>query len=568
MDTVGDLLETDPRAAPRKGALGHGPENPAGDVLEKRLSGEESLLALQRKGKIADWMEEAFDTTLVPPIRRMIRSVMEYEDTVVLSANSIGKTFTAARLALTLFKWLTEDADIKDVEVFTSAAPPEDNLERLLWGEIYAGLDEADDLGQGWKINSMHIEAGPNSYITGVTIPRSERPEEMESRFSGKHADALFFIFDEGDAIPRPVYKGAESCMSGGSITKMLTLLNPRSPSGPVYEKVRNGECNVVRMSAFEHPNVKTGTQKIPGAVTREKTVRRIADWSRRLAENEEEPDDRVTFTVPDFLVGETARRKDGSTAGPLPPGIRVVTNPSLCHMVLAKYPKTSSYKLISESWVEAAVDRWEAHIDTHGAEVPDGAIMGYDVASVGVDKNVLCFRKENFVGHFDCKWGGVDSDVGADKAAMFYQEKGAKRAKVDTTGVGDGVPRKMRKKGASHTDGVKVSEAPTTQVAEGEFHRLRDQLYWKVREWLRPKQDEPSDAMLPPNEQLKRQLTTPTWSQTKKGEIRVMSKDEMRAEMSGDSPDEFDALALTFAPENPYTETARWSDDEFEPRL
>lgn len=563
MDTVGDLLDADSGATPVSER-----QNPASEVLEKRLDGKESLLRLRQDEKVAEWMEEAYGIEIVEPVRRMIDSVMEYEDTVVLSGNSMGKTHAAARLALTLFKWYSEDSDIKDVEVFTSAAPPEDNLERLLWGEIYAGLEEAEEMGKGWKVNSMHIEAGPNSYVTGVTIPRSERPEQMEARFSGKHADALLFIMDEGDAIPSPVYDGAESCMSGGKVTKMLTLLNPRSPTGPVYEKVRDGECNVVRMSAFDHPNVKSGEQKIPGAVTREKTVRRIADWSRPLGENEEEPEDRVTFEVPDFLVGETAKRKDGSKAGPLQEGVRVVTNPSLCHMVLAVYPKSAAYALISEAWVEAAQERWKEHVQEHGAEVPDGSIMGYDVASVGVDKNVLCFRYDDFVGRFDCKWGGVDSDVGAAKAASFFEEKSAAKAKVDTTGVGDGVPRKMRRKGCAQADGVKVSESSTRRVEEGEFYRLRDQLYWKLREWLRPKEGEKSTAMLPPNDSLKRQLTTPTWSQTQNGEIRVMSKDEMVTELDNGSPDEMDALALTFAPENPYTETARWTDDEFEPRL
>ena len=43
-------------------------------------------------------------------------------------------------------------------------------------------------------------------------IPEAVR----EAKFSGKHAPYLLFILDEGDAIGDEVYRGIESCMSGG----------------------------------------------------------------------------------------------------------------------------------------------------------------------------------------------------------------------------------------------------------------------------------------------------------------------------------------------------------------
>jgi hypothetical protein len=536
------------------------------EVLDRRLSGDDTLDSLRENGEMRAWIEKAFGVTLADPIERMIDSMMRYEVTIVLSANSMGKTHAAARLALAWFHWMMQDSSIKDCEVFTAAAPPERNLKQLLWGEIYAGLNEAEDTFGNYGEYSLHVDGGPNSYVTGVTIPNAARDEQMQARFSGKHADALAFIFDEGDAIPQAVFDGAWSCMSGGKITRMLIMLNPRSPRGPVYRMVQNNEGNVVRLSAFDHPNVIQGDAVIPGAVSRDKVVRRIADWSRPIADGEE-ASERTTFELPDFLVGEVAERPDGSMTAPLPEGKRVVTNPNLCHMVLATYPKQGSHQLISEEWVDAAIERWKAYTGEYGEDIPQGATMGYDVASTGVDRNVLCFRKNNYVAPFNYYWSGVDPDTGASRAATAFSDHGCFAAKIDASGLGDGVPRKMRRQGATRAHGIKANQKPTERSDDGEFYLMRDQLAWKVREWLRPTEDEPSEAMLPPDEQLKEELTELTYGTTKRGKIRVMTKDKLR-EVLGRSPDKFDALALTFAPSKRNLKTANWHNESFEPAM
>jgi len=89
---------------------------------------------------------------------------------------------------------------------------------------------------------------------------------------------------------------------------------------------------------------------------------------------------------------------------------------------------------------------------------------------------------------------------------------------------------------------GVKSSERATIKTEAGEFNRLRDQLWWSVREWLRA---DPG-AMLPPDEQLLEELSIVTY-EVKDGKIRIMAKDEMK-ELLGRSPDRADSLCLTFA--------------------
>jgi hypothetical protein len=91
------------------------------------------------------------------------------------------------------------------------------------------------------------------------------------------------FIFDEADAIPTECYRGAESCMSGG-FARMLAMFNPRHESGILYQKEKKKVINVVQLNAFRHPNVYTGNDIYPGAVTRDKTIQRINEWTEQAA--------------------------------------------------------------------------------------------------------------------------------------------------------------------------------------------------------------------------------------------------------------------------------------------
>lgn len=138
--------------------------------------------------------------------------------------------------------------------------------------------------------------------------------------------------------------------------------------------------------------------------------------------------------------------------------------------------------------------------------------------------------------------WGGMDVDATGSKAAELYHQRKAISVMVDATGVGAGVAPKMSRLDCAAT-GVKVASSPTYSTEMGEFGNMRDQLWWSVREWLRTDQG----AMLPPDEELIEELSTPKYAVIN-GKIKIMSKDVMK-DLLKRSPDRADALCLTFAP-------------------
>ncbi len=478
--------------------------------------------------------QEVLGERYTDDVQRVMESVRDYPVTIARSANGVGKSHGAARIAIWFYKCFP------GAQVYTTAAPPENNLRRILWGEIGSIVSKHPKVFRADRVQaSLHIGSGPQTFIEGVAIPSSGTPEQREAKFSGKHAPNLLFIVDEGDAVPMEVYKGIESCMSGGN-AHLLIMFNPRMSSGHVFNMEIQKQANVVELSAFSHPNVVTGQDIFPGAVSQDKTIRRINEWSRPLVTTEKP--DAECYEVPDFLAGKSGNALDGTRFAPLPSGFRKVTNPSFSYMVLGQYPAQSEQQLISRAWVDAAVSRWLSYVAMHGEKYPtDNISLGLDVAEFGNDFTVAILRSGHYVAK-PVRWKDMDPDATAIKAVQLANEQLAKEARVDGTGVGAGVAPRMMRLGLRSAS-VKVGSRPTRKADDAEFMMLRDQIWWNVREWLRKDM-----AMLPPDDELIQELCIAQYS-LKSGKIRITDKDTMR-ELLGRSPDKADALCLALADE------------------
>ncbi|MBM9515043.1 hypothetical protein [Desulfogranum marinum] len=487
---------------------------------------------MQYQDNPVGFAEEVLGETLTDDVKEMMESVRDNQITVAQSANATGKTHAAGRVAIWWYKVF------ESCQVFTAAAPPENNLKKLLWGEIGSIVENHQEIFDGDEAKSLHVAKGANNFLTGVSIPSSGTAATREAKFSGKHSPNLLFILDEGDAIPDEVYKGIESCMSGGH-ARLLVMFNPRAEQGEAYRMVRDGRANVVSLSAFNHPNVLTGEDKIPGAVTREVTVRRINQWCRPLVEKEKS--DSNCFKLPSFLVGKTAIDQAGRQYSPLSAGWYKITEPAFSYMVLGKYPAQASTALISREWLNNARSRWDSYVAQHGEAPPQGscAIMGQDVGEFGTDANVSCFRYGGFVERL-VAWGGVDTLITANRATDEFKSRNVRFCNVDATGVGSGVSPVMKSNGC-RANAVKVAATPTERTELGDFRNLRSQLWWACREWLRLD----TGSMLPPDNDLLEELAAPTY-EVRNGKVEVMQKQTMR-ELLKRSPDRADALCLTF---------------------
>jgi hypothetical protein len=498
----------------------------------------EHLLATDHKKYQKDpvgFGEQVLGEAYTDDVKLMMESVRDNVITIAKSSNATGKSHGAARVAVWFYK------SFPGAQVYTAAAPPEDNLRRILWGEIGSIVQRHPELFEDDKKTDLELKRSSLEFLAGVRIPSSGTPAEREGKFSGKHAPYILFIVDEGDACPDEVYKGIESCMTGGQIVRLLVMFNPRAASGAPYIMERDGLANVVPLSAFRHPNVVTGNEIIPGAVNRETTVRRINQWTRPMKIGDTASPESI-FELPRYLEGCVGISQSGAEYPPLVDGRYVIKNPAFSYMVLGRYPAQGDNQLISREWIAMARGRWDYHVERFGEDPPDALpIMGVDVADKGMDHNVIAVRYGGYLCRFET-WQGIDIISTGDRVATEYHRRRCVSAYIDATGVGAGVAPYMRRLNCIGAYGVMVANRPTEESELGQFAQMRDQLWWACREWLRT---DPY-AAIPPDEQLIEELTTPTY-EIKNGKIKIMSRDDIKSLIQR-SPDRASALCMTFA--------------------
>jgi hypothetical protein len=202
---------------------------------------------------------------------------------------------------------------------------------------------------------------------------------------------------------------------------------------------------------------------------------------------------------------------------------------------VLGNFPTAADDVVIPLQWVLDAIEREIVPLDY----IP---VWGVDVARFGDDSSALAKRQANRLIEPVKEWNNKDlmQLVGIlhDEYINTHEDMQPKEILIDVIGIGAGVVDRMRELGLP-ARGVNVGESAASIE---KCMRLRDELWWKCREWFQSK-----DCSIPNDERLIAQLTGPTYDFHSNGKIVVESKKDMK-ERSLKSPDLADALCLTFA--------------------
>lgn len=533
--------------------------DPSSSLLQ---SSDRSLFSKYSSDPIG-FCENELGNEYTEDIQSLMLSFRDNPFTIGKSGNAVGKTHGIASLAV----WAYKCHD--DSQIYTFAAPPEDNLKRLIWGEIsricikHPALFANDKISlEGMRISRL---SNPNSFITGVTIPATGSPEQRMARFSGKHAPYLAFFGDEGDAIPSEIYLAIDGCMSGGDAHALITF-NPRQRIGPIWDMEAQSLARIIQLSALNHPNVISGLSLMPGAVSQETITRRINEWSAPLQAGEiPSAGSGLYFQIPEHLIGKIAKSRAGVEYPPLPGGWRRIIDPAFSYMVLGEYPAQAANQLISREWVEAAAARWRLYNNRYGPNairnLPAGIrnpVQGLDVGELGEDKSVSTLRYGSYVAP-QAVWGKADPLQTAQRAGAIYQSSNANRAVIDANGVGAGVAPIMQTFGCQ-AYGCKVQSSPTHDSPSGEFFSIRDQGWWDMAQWL--KLD--ATAMIPDDPMLMEELCAPMVFKTQRGKVKISPNDVIYEFLSPKrSPDRATSLMLTFI-DSPEDETGSFKQTNY----
>lgn len=362
-------------------------------------------------------------------------------------------------------------------------APSAHQLATQLWGEIAICrqrlYDRVPDMGSQIEVKSDEVAFRLSGSNAYARTARKETPEALQ----GFHAKNLLFLIDEASGIEEKIFEVAEGALSTpGALVVMAG--NPTRTDGYFHR---------AHTSARDR-------------------------WS--------------TMTV---ACGESTRVDPGYIEGMAKDYGR--TSNVYRVRVLGEFPAGSSDAVILLDLIEAAKFR----------DIRPGAmkpLWGVDVARFGDDATALAKRRGPALLEKVRTWHGKDTMQVAGLIAKEYDEtpEDLKPAEVlvDVIGVGAGVVDRLKETGRVPVRGVNVAESPS--IDEDKFWKLRDELWWRAREWF-----ETRACSIPDDEALIGELAGPTYKVNSTGQIVVEAKSKMK-ERGLRSPDRADAFCLTFA--------------------
>jgi hypothetical protein len=368
-------------------------------------------------------------------------------------------------------------------KVITSA-PTWSQVELLLWSEIKNAYNSSQ-FRLGGRILETQLKIEDDWFAIGLSTRGKAKEREFGTpKFQGFHSENLLVLLDEAPGIEPEIWTSVETLITGIN-NKIVAIGNPTSPSGKFYEACMSPLWHKLEISSFNHPNITSGKIIVPGAVT--------AEWIEE-------------------------RRKEWGEDSPLWQA-----------KVLGQFPDEGDDTLIPLSWAEQCIG---LDLGTEGEKR-----LGVDVARFGSDMTVFCTLHGSTVLPLEAV-NKKDTNFTIGRVRVLNDQQGFSQIGIDDTGVGGGV-----------TDGLKELKTNIAPVNFGEaaieserFENKKAELFWVLRELIRDKQ-----LSLPDDKELINQLCSIKYSYTRKGKIKIESKDELK-KRGLKSPDKADALAIALA--------------------
>lgn len=472
--------------------------------------------------------EEILGMRLWSAQRRILEAVRDHKRVTVRSGHKIGKSCTAAIIALWFYCTFL-DARV----VFTSVTARQ--VDAILWRELgkivakagcclacRSAAREAHRPEPRPCPHSSLIDGRMNSLARSGFRARDFR--EIQG-FTARDAEAvagisganLLYIPDEASGIEDPIFEAIEGNRAGGA--RMVMFSNPTRTEGEFYrshtEKAlefdksgapvldangkQRGFYYAIRVSSEETPNVLEQREVFPGLAGHEWIEEKRAEWGV----------DSPLYKV--RVLGEFAENEDG--------------------------------KILSVHAITEAEARWY--------ETPaDGRLfVGIDPAGPGEggDESGFALRRGKKVLAVYGLRGLSEGAHLAHALGFIAEQRGANEPPpvvvIDREGpIGAAVLGLFRAHAEIHPEAFRVVGVRSSDRARRNavaYDRVRDELWANLETWIR------DGGAIPEDTRLSKELHAPSWEGQTNGRLKATPKSELR-KMLGRSPDRADAVCLS----------------------
>jgi hypothetical protein len=363
-------------------------------------------------------------------------------------------------------------------------APTGHQLKDVLWSEIakwLKGNNPAEPTLVSdvltWQAEKVYHNAanGERWFAVARTCNPKATTEEQAETLSGLHEDYLLIVADEASGIPAPVFKPLDGTLTG-KVNLILMISNPTRTGGYFFDSHNSLRDRWVTL----HWNAEE-SEIVTRASIEEKAHR--------------------------FGRDSNVYRID----------------------VLGHFPKISNDTLIAWEWAQDAIER-----ETEPMEA-DPEVFGIDVGAGGDPSVIVHRRGPKVLGIYEKDTTESEALVGWIMGKVFAHEP--QLVMIDPIGVGWGIAGMLR----ARLPHLRLIDVNVSEVASEDhrFYRLRDELYWRVRELF-----EKRIISVPDDPILLGEATSIKFEEPN-GVVKIESKKDMRRR-GVKSPNRFDALCLT----------------------
>lgn len=435
----------------------------------------------------------------------------------IMSGMGSGKDFFSSIIIL-VFLTIFKDA------LCTCTANSAKQLKNVLWAEIsrIMALSKLVDPSKPhhpkenptilehmyeWQSERINFrpKEGKSHFAEAVTISPHASTDEQAKTLTGRHSKYMLMVIDEAAGVPEPVFENLEGTLTG-TVNLILMIFNP------------------IRSKGYAVKSQQTEKEK----------------WVSLRWDCEETrfPDENMTRTI--RARNEMMAEKYGKDSNPY--RIKVKGLP----------PIDDNNSFIPWDWIQDAVNR-EIEPDSL-----DAKIMGVDPAAGG-DNSVIVMRHGGKMDKVIRRFNMPDTMQFTGKVVQAIYDETPDVTVIDPIGIGKGVYDRLKEQGHK----VMSGDVRRTATKPERFEKMRDEIAWKVRD-----QFEKGLISIPDDQDLIDQIgALKAKPSDSTGKLKLMSKTEMRREI-GYSPDDWDALCLTYFYNDASFRKAQPSKDKYRQEL
>lgn len=379
----------------------------------------------------------------------------------------------------------------KDAQV-PCTAPTADQMYDVLWKELNLWINRLPDPVKKkyvWESSHVRISEAPQTWFARAKTASKENTEAL----AGIHADYVMIIGDEASGIYEQVFNTAEGSMTAKN-TLVVLCSNPTRIDGYFYDT---------------HHKLKDNWQHLQFSSLESPLVDPL--YEAKIAERHGRDSDEY--------------------------GIRV----------LGKFPKEDAMDdsgyipLLAESSIHTQPNLGLGNI------FPSHAVLGVDPSGEGDDKTSWVLRDSIKAKKIAEERISNPKSI-AERTMTFitHYNLSPENVVIDNFGPGADVAKEIAiaSRGQMIVTTVNVGDPCDSESDQETYLNKRAEYFYKSKIWLQ------SGGEIVENTNFKDELMSIRYKRNLKGKIQIMSKVDMRKKYGAKSPNDADALSLTFAKE------------------